>query len=239
MRRSFVPAVLPAAAGLAAVALLAAGCGVSESEVRPGVAAEVEGRQLELSKVDEAVEDYCALRSANPQAQAAPTALIRAQFVVGWTQAVAVDALAEEHGVTLPSETIDRTAVHDAWSALGTIDDDNYDTFEFLTWIQQRLSGPVEELGADESGAEGDEAVAAGITMITDWLGDHDVIFNPVFGSYDAATGVFDGDPLSVPVSGEAQDAADTAALTPEQVAELPAEQRCGPAAAPAVVPGG
>jgi hypothetical protein len=230
----------PAAAGLAAVALLSAGCGVSDNDVKPGVAAEVEGQQLSLSKVDQAVRDYCALRAANPQAQPAPTALIRAQFVVGWTQAVAVDDLAPEHGVALPSAQIDRTAVHDAWDALGTIDDDNYDTFEFLTWIQQRLSDPVQELGADESGAQGDAAVSAGIDLITKWLDEHDVSFNPVFGTYDAATGVFGGDPLSVPVSGEAKGADSTATLTPEQVAKLPADQRCGPAVAPsAVVPQG
>ena len=53
--------------------------GLTKSEVRALAVA-----------LDQAVEDYCALRSANPQAQPAPTALIRAQFVVGWTQAVAV-----------------------------------------------------------------------------------------------------------------------------------------------------
>lgn len=240
MRRSNVASFRPAAASLAAVALLVAGCGVSDNDVLPGVAAEVEGQRLELSKVDQAVEDYCALRSANPQASPAPTALIRAQFVVGWTQAVAVEALAPEHGVRLPSDAIDRTAVHDAWNTLGTIDDDNYDTFEFLTWIQQRLSDPVAELGADTSGEEGDAAVSAGIELITDWLDDHDVSFNPTFGTYDAKTGVFGSDPLSVPVSSEAKDASDTSALTPEQVAKLPAAQRCGPAVAPpAVVPQG
>ncbi len=230
----FVPRSLPAVAALSAAALLAAGCGVSDDGVKPGVAAEVEGQQLRLSKVDRAVEDYCALRAANPQATAAPTALIRAQFVVGWTQAVAVDALADEHGVTLPSEAIDRTSVQQAWEPLGTIDDDNYETFEWLTWIQQRLSDPVAQLGAEDAGVEGQEAVAAGIDLITGWLGDNDVTFNPVFGSYDAETGVFGSDPLSVPVSGEAKGASDTSALTPEQIADLPADQRCGPAAAPA-----
>ena len=234
------PRFRSAAVSLAAAALLTAGCGVSDSDVKPGVAAEVEGQRLSLSKVDQAVQDYCELRAANPQAQPAPTALIRAQFVVGWTQAVAVDDLAPEHGVSLPAEQIDRTSVTDEWGALGTIEDDNYDTFEFLTWIKQRLSDPVAQLGADESGEQGDAAVGAGIALITKWLDEHDVSFNPVFGTYDATTGVFSGDPLSVPVSSEAKDASDTSALTPEQVAKLPADQRCGPAVAPsAVVPQG
>ncbi|GAA1503160.1 hypothetical protein [Nocardioides humi] len=228
--------ILPAAAAAAVVAVLAAGCGVSDNTVLPGAAAEVEGQRLELSKVDQAVEDYCALRAANPQASAAPTALIRAQFVVGWTQAVAVDALAAEHHIRLPSGTVDRAAVMDAWGELGTIDDDNLDTFEWLTWIQQRLSDPVGELGRAQAGGDEQAAVAAGVALITDWLDEHDVTFNPVFGAYDAETGVFAGDPLSVPVSSEAKDAQDTAALTPEQVAKLPAEQRCGPDPASAAV---
>jgi len=234
------PTFRSAAASLAAVALLTAGCGVSDNDVKPGVAAEVEGQQLSLSKVDQAVQDYCALAATNPQAQPAPVALVRAQFVVGWTQAVAVDDLAPERGISLPGEQIDRTSVTDAWGALGTIDDDNDDTFEFLTWIKQRLSDPVEQLGADESGAQGDAAITAGIALITKWLDEHDVSFNPVFGTYDATTGVFSGDPLSVPVSSEAKDASNTSAMTPEQVAKLPADQRCGPAVAPsAVVPQG
>ncbi|WP_408898499.1 hypothetical protein ACJ5H2_05155 [Nocardioides sp. R1-1] len=238
MRPSIVPAFL--SVSLASVALLASGCGVSDNELRPGVAAEVEGRQLALSKVDRAVEDYCALRSANPQAPPAPTALIRAQFVVGWTQAVAVGELADEQGVTLPSETIDRTAVEESWERLGTIDDDNYETFEWLTWIQRRLGDPVAELGQSEaSGEDPQAAIDAGVDHVTDWLADHDVAFNPVFGSYDAEAGVFGGDPLSVPVSSEAKGGDDLAALTPEQVAKLPAEQRCGPAVAPPVAPQG
>ena len=237
--RSFVPRFLPAAAALSATVLLAAGCGVSDGGAQPGVAAEVEGEQLALSKVDRAVEDYCALRAANDGASAAPTALIRAQFVVGWTQAVAVDALAPEHDVALPPAAIDRTAVEDAWGALGTIDEDNYDTFEWLTWIQQRLGAPVQALGQGEAGDDPQAAVQAGIGLITDWLDDHDVTFNPVFGAYDAETGVFGGDPLSVPVSSEATGAQDTSALTPAQVAKLPAAQRCGPAASPAVAPQG
>ncbi len=233
MRPSRFPALLSA---VAATALLAAGCGLTDNEVLPGAAAEVEGRTLELSKVDRAVQDYCALRAVNPQASAAPTALIRSQFVVGWTQAVAVEELASDNDVDLPAEAIDRTTVLGTWGDLGEIDDDNYDTFEWLTWIQLRLGDPVLDLGRAQEGSSADEqaAVSAGINLITGWLDDHDVTFNPVFGQYDAATGLFTGDPLSVPVSDAAKTADDTSALTPQQIAELPAEQRCGPATVPA-----
>ena len=216
---------------LAATALLAAGCGLTDNAVQPGLAAKVDDEKLSLRVVDRAVQDYCTLRATHTDVPAAPTALVRAQFVTGWTQAVAVDHLAPEHGVTLPPTTIDRAAVEEAWGSLGTIDDANYDSFEWLTWIQQRLTAPVAELGRP---ATGDQAVQRGIELITGWLGDHHVELNPVFGDYDAKTAVFGGDPLSIPVSAEAKAAQNSAELTPDQVAKLPADQRCGPATAPA-----
>jgi hypothetical protein len=223
---------------VAATALLAAGCGLTDNAVQPGLAAKVDGETLSLRKVDRAVQDYCALRAANKQATTAPTALVRAQFVTGWTQAVAVDHLAPEHGVALPPARIDRATVEAAWGELGTIDDDNYASFEWLTWIQQRLTSPVEQLGAP---ATGDQAVQRGIELITGWLDDQHVELNPVFGDYDAKTAVFSGDALSVPVSAEAKAAQQTAQLTPDQIAKLPADQRCGPAVvqAPQGVPQG
>ncbi len=220
-----------AAAGLA---LLTAGCGVSEKSIEPGSAAVVDGERLALSKVDTAVRDYCALRAANPQASAAPTASIRSQFVVGWSQAVAVDALAKEHDIALPSGPIDRTTVEAAWGKLGTIDDANLETFEWLTWIQQRLSDPVTALGADEGATDPQAAGEAGVKMIADWLDAHDLTYNPVFGSYNPKSATFGGDDLSVPVSKVAAGAKNSAEMSPEQIAALPADQRCGPAAAPA-----
>lgn len=237
MRRR--PSLVPVAA-VAAVALLTAGCGITDNAAKPGLAAEVDGKTLQLDKVDRVVADYCALRASNPEAPAAPTALIRAQFVIGWTQAVAVDTLGPEHGVALPQAEIDRLAVDQAWGRLGTIDDENYDSFVWLTWIQQRLTTPVAELGSKlalaESGQQltGDAATNRGVDAVTEWLDDQDVDINPVFGSYDASTVSFSGDPLSIPVSAEARSAQKTAELTPEQIAKLPAGQLCGKAPAPA-----
>lgn len=236
-RTSLVPV-----AAVAAAALLTAGCGITDNAAKPGLAAEVDGQTLQLDKVDQVVADYCTLRAANPEAPPAPTALIRAQFVIGWTQAVAVDALGPEHGVALPQAEVDRLAVDSAWGSLGTIDDDNYDSFAWLTWIRQRLTTPVAELGSKlalaESGQQltGDAAVNRGVDAVTEWLDDQHVVVNPVFGAYDAKTVSFSGDPLSVPVSAEARAAQKTAELTPEQVAKLPAAQLCGKAA-PAPVP--
>ncbi|WP_418059991.1 hypothetical protein [Pimelobacter simplex] len=233
MRRR--PLLVPVVAAVAA-ALLTAGCGITDNAAKPGLAAEVDGQTLQLDKVDRAVADFCALRAANPEAPAMSTALVRAQFVTGWTQAVAVDVLGAEHGVALPQGEIDRVAVDQAWGRLGTINDDNFDSFAWLTWISLRLAEPVAELGSKlalaESGQQltGDAAANRGVEAVTAWLDDEHVVLNPVFGQYDDRTVSFSGDPLSIPVSGEARAADKTAELTPEQVAKLPAGQVCGKA---------
>lgn len=243
MRRR--PSLVPVVAAVAA-ALLTAGCGITDNAAKPGLAAEVDGQTLRLDKVDQVVADFCALRATNPEAPPTPTALVRAQFVTGWTQAVAMDALGAEHDVALPQGEIDPVAVDQVWGKLGTIDDDNYDSFEWLTWISLRLAEPVAELGSKLALAEtgeqltGDAAIDRGADAVTAWLDDEDVVLNPVFGDYDARTVSFRGDPLSIPVSGEARAADKTAELTPEQIAKLPAGQLCGKAApVPAAPVGG
>lgn len=229
------------AVALAAVALMAAGCGLTDNGAQPGVAAEVDGQQLELSRVDRAVEDYCDLLTANKQFAPVPTALVRGQFAQGWTRAVAIERLADELDAPRPPEVIDRATVEDLWMELGEVDDDNYDSFEWLTWVQVRLATTAEQLGAQsvlqETGQSisGEQAINVGVGLADEWLADHEPELNPVFGEYNPETGYFDGDALSVPVSREAGSVVDTSALTAEQVNALPDDQRCGPVQAPQV----
>lgn len=230
--------VLPFVTALSAVAVFATGCGLSEEGPKPGVAAELDGKTLALEKVDDAVDDYCTLRAAHPDAVAASRAEIRTEFVLGWAQAVAVGELAPEYDVDLPPEAIDRGAVEAAWGELGEIDEDNYETFEWLTWIQDRLNVPVESIGSrqleeeDGEAQAGQPAVERGIEVIGEWLAEHEPDLNPVFGELDEETGRFVGDALSVPVS-DAAAAAVSPERSEEQIANLPPDQRCGPAAAP------
>lgn len=245
MRPHFLSGHRRIVVALAAVAMTAAGCGLTDEGAQPGVAAEVDGERLELSRVDQAVQDYCDLLEDNEQASAVPTALVRGQFAQGWTRAVALDALAQEQGVPLPPEAIDAATVRGLWGELGEVDDDNYESFEWLTWLQLRLAGVAEQLGSQSLQAEtgqpvrGEQAIGRGIELADAWLADHEPELNPVFGEYNAETGYFDGDTLSVPVSSEAGAVVDTSKLTAEQVNALPVEQRCGPvAAATPQVPG-
>lgn len=239
------PVTFRTAAALAAVALMAAGCGLTDDGARPGVAAEVDGQTLELRQVDQAVEDYCDLLTTNKQFSAVPTALVRGQFAQGWTRAVAIDTLATEMGLSLPPEAIDRSTVEGLWMELGEVDDDNYDSFEWLTWVQLRLSATAEKVGAasvlEETGqtVSGEQAINVGVSIADDWLAEHEPELNPVFGEYNPETGYFDGDALSIPVSQEAGSVVDTSKLTAEQVNALPVDQRCGPETPPAPpVPG-
>lgn len=227
--------VVPFVTAVAAVATFGSGCGLTEEGPRPGLAAEVAGETLTLDRVDEAVQDYCALRAVHPEAVAAPRADVRAQFVLGWMQAVGVERLAGEYDVPTPPEAIDRAVVQEQWGELGEIDADNYDSFEWLTWIQLRLTSPVEILGSrvteEETGeaAVGQPAVDRGVAVVQEWLADNDPEINPQFGELDVESGLFAPDQLSVPVSTEARSAAGE--RTDQEVGALPPGERCGPAA--------
>ncbi|WP_435769705.1 hypothetical protein [Nocardioides sp. SYSU DS0651] len=229
--------VLPLVTALSAAAVLAAGCSFGEEGPMPGVAAEVDGETLALDRVDEAVDEYCALRAEHPEATLASRADIRSQFVLGWVQATAVEDLAPEYDVALPPENVDRAAVEAAWGELGEVDEDNYEALEWLTWIQSRLTDPVESLGSRKleeeggQGAVGQPAVARGVALIQEWIDEHDPELNPVLGDLDEEAGVFTGDTLSVAVSDEAK-AASSTEQSAEDLAALPPGQRCGPAPA-------
>ncbi|MBM9459519.1 hypothetical protein JK386_06360 [Nocardioides sp. zg-536] len=229
---------LGALSALACLALVASGCDLSDG-ARPGLAAEVAGEQLELSTVDAAVQDYCAVLAEEPRAEPVPTASLRSGFALAWLQAVAVENLAAQYDVPLPPDTVDGAVVRATWGLDGQLTDENRDTFEWLTWIELRLDQPVQALGTVLLDPDGVAEVPApqafdrGIAEVRAWLDENAPVVNPVFGEYDDATGRFDVDLLSVPVSDEAGAIAEPSELTAAQVAALPADQRCGPAPVP------
>lgn len=243
--RRVLPSVI---AGAVAVSLAGSlvGCGVAEEDTHPGVAAEVDGQSLELRTIDSAVTDYCDLLAGNPDASAVPKASVRSDLTRLWAQAIAVEAIAGDYGVPLPADEVERDFVERAWSSLGTIEDDAYDSFEWLTWVQLRVNDPLLAIGAQlvqqETGQAADQETAAarGYQEVDAWLADNDLELNPVFGHLDTETDLFVGDSLSIAVSGEAKDAVKNPPFAAEQIAALPATQRCGPPvnAAPQVQPG-
>lgn len=242
MRR--IVSLVPALAALAASSALVAGCGVTDAGVKPGLAVEVDGLDLGLAKVDGVVADYCALLASNPQAQAVPTVAIRSSFARGWAQARAVDALARKYDVALPADPLPRSVVENDFAQIGAVTSANYDSLAWLSGLQARLNQPLAQIGekaSAEAGAPvtGDAAIGAGVEQVEKWLDENDLRLNPVFGEFDPKTGAFVDDVLSVPVSSEAKSTVDTRKFTAEQVAALPASQRCGPVAPAGGAPAG
>lgn len=233
----------PLASALAVTALLAAGCGLTDDGPRPGAAAAVDGQTLELDKVDDAVQDYCGLLAKGQGAPSYAKAVVRSQLAWNWAQAVAVEELAPDYDVELPTG-VETALVERSWG-VGR-DDDEFDSFEWLTWIGQRLDQPVVLIGERALREAGQEptpqtAQAAGYDVIDTWLADNDVELNPVFGERDAEQGSFLGDALSVAVSGVAKHGDElgkpvaSEAEAAERLSVLPASEVCGsPVEAPA-----
>lgn len=229
---------------LAATALLA-GCGLTDDAPEPGVAASVDGESVRLSRVDDTVAAFCELLSSEEGAPVYARSSVRSQLAWNWAQAVAVERLAGQYGVDLPSDTIDPGVVTRSWRLDDDVDDDTFDAFEWLTAIQLRLSDPLLAIGSKEllaqTGQSGnqDAALSAGTQVVDAWLAEHDVTLNPTLGTRDPETGGFLGDDLSVAVSSGARTGNDLSRLTIEQAAALPATERCGAASAPQAQPGG
>lgn len=221
---------------VAATALLAAGCGLTEDGPRPGAAAAVDGQTLELDKVDDAVQDYCGLLAKEQGAPSYAKAVVRSQLAWNWAQAVAVEELAPDYDVDLPTG-VETAVVERSWGV--SRDDDEFASFEWLTWIGQRLDQPVVLIGERalrEAGKEptAETAQAAGYDVIDTWLADNDLELNPVFGPREGEQGSFVGDDLSVAVSGVAKQGDQlgkpvaSEAEAAERLSGLPATEVCG-----------
>lgn len=227
-----------------AAAALLAGCGLTNDAPEPGVAASVQGESVRLSRVDDTVAAFCALLASEDGAPVYAKASVRSQLAWNWAQAIAVEKLAGKYDVTLPSGTIDPDLVKRSWNIGNGVDDEEFDSFEWLTWIQLRLSDPLLEIGNKEliakTGQPGsqDAALAAGTQVVDTWLDGHDVHLNPSLGTRDPKQNGFLGDDLSVAVSGAARQGDELTRLTAQQAAQLPAAQRCGAASAPQAQPG-
>lgn len=220
---------------LAATALAVTGCGLTDDGAKPGVAAEVDGRSVELSRVDQTVHDYCSLLESEPTAPSYARAAVRAQIAWNWAQAVAVEELAEEYDLTLPGKPAS-AAIKRNWG-VGP-DDDSFESFEWLSWIGQRLGQPLEQIGtkalADgRSAGDAQSAAEVGEAVVDEWLEENDVVLNPVFGTHQDGK-VFTGDDLSAAYSGVARAGEELALETDEEsvvyerLAGLPASEVCG-----------
>lgn len=237
--------VLVGVAAGAALLTVTAGCGVTEEQTHPGMAAEVGGQKLQLRTLDRAVEDFCTALESVDNARTQAVSSVRTQILIGWVQSVGVEEVADDLGVELPDADVEEHEVDEAWDGFG-ITDDNYDSFELLTRVSKVLAQPMVEIGNAYLAQQGQQQVTddvaknQGNALVVAWLQKHRPELNPVFGDFDFDKGTFAvSDGLSLPVSAQAAAAA-KAAGSPEaadqQVQSLPRSQQCGPepqAAAP------
>jgi hypothetical protein len=224
---------------VAAAALVLTGCSgnvVGSDGPQPGIAAEVDGEVLTVDQVDEMIAEYCTLWNDFEDATPIAKSTLRSLLVRSWVHSVGVERLAEEGDIPVQGRT--EQELESYWSQLGELDDDNREPLGTITRVEDLLGDPLLALGTEriaetsDTPPSGEEAQAAGLEVVTEWLAEHDVTVNPAFGSLEDGELVIGGDELSVAVSGFATTAAE---LNPEaeHLNELPAVQRCGPEADP------
>jgi hypothetical protein len=225
------------------------GCGIADNDVRPGVAARVDGTTVSLDDVDDTVANTCAYLDDKGQARL-PLITVRRLLLETMVRRVAAERLLDDYDTELPDTYTD---------SVGAIDAEYADLpagqaramregSKAAEYVSQAGDAIGSVLLRKESGAEAgnsDEISARGVKAIDDWLADHDVSLNPTFGlRVDKGTFVAD-DGLSVPVSTEAALAQDVSAIdlrSADQAAlgasiekatkNLPEDEVCGPAAA-------
>lgn len=239
---------------LAAPALVAglalSGCSVSDEEVLPGAAASVDGTTIPLSEIDETTRVTCQYYDDNPAPDSAipayPLVTVRSQVVQTRLLEIAAKSLVDELDPRFRASYEDDVArIQEAYADLP---DD-----EAQTLIDGDLASNYvvtaglslgDELLRAESGSEPtDDSLSfqRGLAAMQQWLTEHDVEINPVYGLRLDDTGTFVGDPgLSQPESDEAtaaQDVVDLNLYTLDQAgvdelnaaaAGLPGDEVCG-----------
>ena len=106
----------PRRAGLVVPLLLVGialnGCGVSDAQVRPGLAAQVDGEQIELADIDEATTAVCSYLGTAELADFSPfpRGYQRQGLAQTRIQKVALERLLDERDLTLPDSYGDDVA---------------------------------------------------------------------------------------------------------------------------------
>jgi hypothetical protein len=224
------------------------GCGVTDEEIRPGIAADVDGTVIRQSDLDDTVSGTCDYLDQAEGVSRFPRATVRRQLLQTLVRQVAAEHLVDELDVDLPDEyapaiaSIDKTyadAPGDQATAMREGD-------KASTYVAVASDAVGAALLRKETGTEPQDANqirARGTQEVAAWLGDHDVELNPTYGlRLDDGSFVAD-DGLSVPESSEAVFARgvsdidlgdadqDVATLIADATAKLPEDQVCGPAA--------
>ncbi|CAB4733593.1 MAG: hypothetical protein F2667_14350 [Actinobacteria bacterium] len=220
--------------GAAAVLLLGSGllsgCGVSEEEVRPGVAATVGDDTISLDLIDEVSGPTCEVLRSSPQllGDGYTGSSLRNTILVQLVLGSVADQIAEENGID--GEPIYAKLADQIRLQLGGVDD--ADVEEALpVFVSSNYASSVidavlsERLGPD---AADSQKQFESQKLLVEWQQEHGIETNPLFTTIDfsADAVVNDRQELSVAVGDDA-----VAALTEPQpkasIDALPESQRC------------
>lgn len=226
-----------AVAGALVSGALLSGCGVSDEQLRPGVAAQVGGTELALDDIDASIVDVCGFFTDQQQA-AFPRSLVRQQFVSVLVQRAAASAALDEANLALGVEF--QQAVSGLDAANAQVPEAQRAPFVRLSEATTFIDAAATSLGTAAFSSQGDVPADPAIvtdrgrSIITDWIAANDVEINPVF-RLTVADGqiISDGGGTSVAASDYAAAGfLDPLTATEEQVvaaaAQLPPSQLCG-----------
>lgn len=232
------PASLAVAACLLLGGGLLSGCGVSDDQLRPGVAAQVGDDEIGLDEIDDTIEVACGFFVDQGQ-PGFPRSLARQQFVSALVQRSAAAQALEEAGLSVGSDYQQAAGRIETENA--QIPADQREPFVLLNEAAVFVDAAAALLG--EAAAEDPEATAdpeaaaqAGSAEIASWIEANEVEINPVFRlTVSDGQVVADEGGASVPASDFARSTLlDPLTASNEQVSAtadlLPPSQLCGAA---------
>jgi hypothetical protein len=235
------PLHLRALAGLATAGLLLTGCGGSLG-IHPGSAAIVGDETLSMSKIDDTATLYCrayvtqSQSSQQTQSGPLPMGTFRSYVAAGLAKRALGEQLAQAYGVEPASGY--QQQVTQLQQALASSPPDQrsavIDVAASDAYLQNVQVAIGEELTGKvgQSDAEIKAALQRGQVATQDWLADHKVYLDPVFGrSVDGGSFSTSSNQTSYPVSRLASLGAqmnDQQAPQASYTSQLPASQVCG-----------
>jgi hypothetical protein len=226
--------------GLAAAGLVLTGCG-SSIGIHPGSAAVIGDDSVSMSTIDDTATLYCkafvtAQQSSQQQSGPAPMGLFRSFAAAGLAKRALGEQLAEAYGVEPASGY--QSQVTQLRQVLGSAPADQRDAVIAVSGSDAYLQNVQVAVGQQLTGKTGQAdaeikaALERGQVATKDWLDDHDVFLDPVFG-LSVAGGKFtqQQDETSYPLSALASAGAQVNGQQgppSSYTSQLPAAQVCG-----------
>jgi hypothetical protein len=215
--------------------VLLSGCGVAETQFRPGVAVEVGDRTITTDHIDELTTGFCAAveEQITSGGQTYPLRLFKRGIVGQIALRSAVEQLAQDYDVT-PGADYQSQLAQIETEAEGLSDDgrDEYvevqATLPYVTDVLTQIGGILlAEDGEEEPTIDFQQA--RGLDALTEWVDREGVDFDPRYG-----TELVDGQPqpvdtdLTFAFSDVAKGGVSEDEPDPVYVATLPASATCG-----------